>query len=33
MLNAILITTMAMCMHMMCMHTPVGVLESSLKRK
>jgi hypothetical protein len=32
MLNAILIlTAMAMCMHMMCMPTAVGALESSRK--
>ncbi len=31
MLNALLMTAMAMCMHMMCMRTPVGALVSSRK--
>jgi uncharacterized protein (DUF2236 family) len=31
MLNALLMTAMAMCMQMMCMRTAVGVLESSRK--
>jgi hypothetical protein len=31
MLNALLMTAMAMCMHMMCMRTAVGVLVSSRK--
>jgi hypothetical protein len=29
MLNALLMTAMAMCMHMMCMRTAVGALEGS----
>lgn len=29
MFSAILMTAMAMCMHMMCMRTAVGALESS----